>query len=154
LLLLAGLLMGGMYELGRLSVEVKEKTASVLPGKASDDRTKNAPQSSPVPAALQAAPSIPASPDPSWRKCPEDCGYGKFKPCSYKGHPQQDWVGFQGTCWATFKNPGWSAEPERRKPCFGTLWFNPPDDAPEELQKLCFIPVEQKAGSQPNVLKP
>jgi len=144
------MVVAGAYALGKASVQVTQATAPGLPEKAPDTRTKNVPPPSPVLATLP----MPASPDPSWTKCPQDCGYAKFKPCAYKGNLQQDWVGFQGTCWFTFKNPRWDSDTKQRKPCRGDNLFDPPADAPEELQMRCFFPVERQAGDQPNVIKP
>jgi len=154
-LVVLGVGVAGVVGWARVSREGKAASATVSSGTAPDAVKANAPTSpSPAPAVLPEAPPIPASPDPSWEKCPQDCGYGKLKACEYRGHPREEWVvGYQGTCWVTFKNPGWNVDPKRRKPCFGTTQFDPPADAPEELQSLCFIPLQPKTVNNPNAVK-
>jgi len=147
-----GLVGGDAYAWGKGSVQMTRATALGLPENAPDARTKTV-LPSPVPTTLSAAHPMPTSPKPSWVLCPENCGYGKLKPCEYKGHPREDWVGLQGICWALYPNQGWNADPKQRKPCDGEYEYDPPDYVPKELQRYCYVPLIER-GRQPNALKP
>jgi len=69
-----GVGVGGVVGWVKWFKEGRAGNASVSSEKAPDAGKINAPTSCPpVSAVLLAAPSVPDSPDPSWKKCPEDC---------------------------------------------------------------------------------
>ena len=113
----------------------------------------NAPQTPASTSTVLTGRPMPPSPEPSWMKCPKDCGFGSLKPCVLKGHPQFGLVGYRGTCWRKGENRLWSPDPAQRKKCPSSFDYDPPPDAPEALQKLCFDPMQQDSG-EPNAVEP
>jgi len=62
-------------------------------------------------------------------------------------------VGYRGTCWNTVENPTWNRDSAHKLNCQGLGVYEPPTDAPPELQHLCFFPQRDDSGP-PNAVEP
>ena len=94
---------------------------------------------------------MPRTPDPRWIKAAKDCGYGTLERCVWNGAKLANVIGYRGAYWHTFKNRAWKAEAPQK--CMGSAaLYDPPSDAPAELQPLCFAPLEK--SDLPNAVEP